>query len=118
MMQSHNFLSQASEEYPQVFILEKTMMKYMVLLKVVSGKGGEFWSGFSKMPDEPMKGVMIESSWSLFGYWDFAIIFKADSNENAVHFVGEILRNVGGIAETSTSPMIVLKEHILKEHKM
>ena len=28
------------------------MQKYMVLIKVSSGKGGEFWSGFSKMPDD------------------------------------------------------------------
>ncbi len=90
------------------------MQKYLVLVKVAIGKGGEFWDGFSKMPDQPMKGVMIESSWSLFGYWDFAIIFKADSNENAVHFIGEVLRDVGGISETSTSPMIALKEHKMK----
>lgn len=95
-------------------MLEKGMQKYLVLVKVGSGKGGEFWSGFSKMPDDPMKGVMIESSWSLFGYWDFAIFFKADSNENALHFVGETLRAIGGVAETSTSPMTVLKEH--KKH--
>ncbi len=86
-------------------------MKYQVLVKTASGKGGEFWDGFSKMSDEPMKGVMIESSWSLFGYWDFVIFFKADSNDNALHFVGETLRALGGIAETSTSPMTVLKEH-------
>jgi hypothetical protein len=91
--------------------MEKNMQKYMVLIKVSSGKGGEFWSGFSKMPDDPMKGVNIESSWSLFGYWDFALFINADSNDNALHFVGEVLRNVGGIADTSTSPMTVLKEH-------
>ncbi len=94
-----------------MFKLEKGTQKYLVLVKVSSGKGGEFWNGFSKMPDEPMKGVTIESSWSLFGYWDFAIFFKADSNENALHFVGETLRAIGGVGETSTSPMTVLKEH-------
>jgi len=98
-------------EYSRCFILEKGLLKYLVLVKTASGKGGEFWNGFSKMPDAPMKGVMVESSWSLFGYWDFAIFFKADSNDNALHFVGEILRAIPGIAETSTSPMTVLKEH-------
>ena len=87
------------------------MQKYLVLVKVTIGKGGEFWSGFSKMPDAPMPGVVVESSWSLFGYWDFAIFIKADNNENALHFVGEILRDIGGISDTSTSPMTVLKEH-------
>ena len=64
------------------------MMKYQVLVKTISGKGGEFWEAFKKMPTEPMKGVMVESSWSLFGYWDFVIFFKADSNENSLHFIG------------------------------
>ena len=90
------------------------MQKYLVLIKASAGKGGEFWNGFAKLPDEPMKGVMIESSYSLFGYWDFAILFKADSNDNALHFVGEKLRAIEEVAETSTTPMTILKEH--KKH--
>jgi hypothetical protein len=42
------------------------MMNYLVLMKTISGKGGEFWEAFRKIPTEPMKGVMIESSWSLW----------------------------------------------------
>ena len=57
---------------------------------------------------------MIEASYSLFVYWDFALFFKADSNDNALHFVGEKLRVIEGVAETSTTPMTVLKEH--KKH--
>ena len=95
--------------------VEKNMQKYLVLVKVTSGNGGEFYNGFAKMPDEPMKGVIIESSYSLFGYWDFAVLFKADSNDNALHFVGEKLRAIEGVAETRTSPMTILKEH--KMHK-
>ena len=87
------------------------MNKYLLLLKTASGKGGEFWEDFSKMPDAPMDGVMIHESYSLFGYWDFAIIFMADTNDNALHFVGEKLRAIRGIAETNTSPMTVLKKH-------
>jgi hypothetical protein len=63
------------------------------------------------MPDEPIKGVMVESSWSLFGYWGYVIFFKADINDSALHFVSEVLRAIHGVAETSTSPMTVLKEH-------
>jgi hypothetical protein len=51
------------------------------------------------MSDTPMKGVMVESSYSLFGYWDFAIFFKADSNDNALHFVGENLPSL--VADTT-----------------
>jgi len=62
------------------------------------------------MPDEPMQSVWIESSWSLFGYWDFELFIKTDSNENALHFVGEKLRAIEGMAETFTSPMTFLIE--------
>jgi hypothetical protein len=91
--------------------MEKSMQKYAVFFKVSVGKGGDFWSNFQKMPGAPMKGVMIESSYSLFGYWDFVLFFKADSNDNALHFVGEILRAIPGISDTTTTPMTVLKEH-------
>jgi hypothetical protein len=94
-----------------VLQLEKNMMKYQVLLKVTIGRGGEFWETFQKMSTKPMNGVVIESSWSLFGFWDYVIFFRADSNENSLHFVGEILRAIPGIADTSTSPMTLLKEH-------
>ena len=87
------------------------MQKYLVLVKTIPGKGGEFWEDFQKMSDQPMKGVMIESSWSLYGYWDFVLFYRADTNDSSVHFVGEVLRAIRGIAETSTSPMMVLKEH-------
>ncbi|HSV49778.1 MAG TPA: Lrp/AsnC ligand binding domain-containing protein [Candidatus Acidoferrales bacterium] len=87
------------------------MQNYLVLIKTRPGKGGEFWEDFQKMPDQPMKGVTIESSWSLYGYWDFLLLFKADNNENSLHFIGEVLRNIRGIAKTSTSPMTVLKKH-------
>ena len=87
------------------------MQKYLVLIKTIPGKGGEFWEDFQKMPNNPMKGVTVESSWSLYGYWDFVLFFNTDSSENSVHFVGEVLRAMRGIGETSTSPMIVLKEH-------
>ncbi len=110
-LQSQSLKGKTMERIMKVFCLEKNMMKYQVLLKTIPGKGGEFWAAFQKMPTEPMKGVIVESSWSLYGYWDFVIFFKADSNENSLHFVGEILRAVPGIAESSTSPMTVLKEH-------
>jgi hypothetical protein len=87
------------------------MQRYLVLIKVRPGKGGEFWEDFQKTPDQPMNGVTIESSWSLYGYWDFVIFFRANSNENSLHFVGEVLRAMRGIAKTSTSPMTVLREH-------
>ncbi len=91
--------------------MEEKMQKYLVLIKTIPGKGGEFWEDYQKMSDKPQQGVVIESSWSLYGFWDFVLFFKADSNESSLHFVGEVLRAMRGIGQTSTSPMTVLKEY-------
>ena len=52
------------------------MHRYLVLFNVHFGKGGEFWAGFSKLPNQPKKGVKLEASYSFSGKWDFALVFK------------------------------------------
>ncbi len=94
--------------------MEKSMQRYLVLFKVSAGKGGEFWEGFSKLSAKPRTGVQLEVSYSLFGKWDFALLFEADSNENALHFIGETLRSVSGISETFTTPLTLLKQYSAK----
>jgi hypothetical protein len=96
-----------------VFLLEKSKdaQRYLVLIKTTPGRGGEFWEDFSRMSGQPMEGVTVESSWSLYGYWDFVLFYRADSNENSLHFLGEVLRSMRGVRKTSASPMALLKEH-------
>ena len=58
----------------------------------------------------PVKGVTLEEAYQVFGEWDFAILFQADNNENALHFVGDILRKVEGIIKTSTIPISTIRD--------
>jgi hypothetical protein len=47
----------------------------------------------------------------MFGKWDIAVWFEADSNDSALHFVGEKLRAMDGILETRTKPMVLIQEY-------
>ena len=45
------------------------------------------------------------------GEWDFAILFQADTNENALYFVGDIVKPIEGVAATSTLPIEPIKDY-------
>ena len=61
--------------------------------------------------ETPMEGVKLEEAYQVFGQWDFAILFQADTNENALHFVGDKIRLIEGIMETLTIPLSPLKDY-------
>jgi uncharacterized protein with GYD domain len=61
--------------------------------------------------EEPIEGVKLEEAYQVFGRWDFAVLFEADTNENALHFVGDKIRLIEGVIETSTIPLVPLKDY-------
>ena len=61
--------------------------------------------------EEPIEGVKLEEAYQVFGQWDFAVLFQADTNENALHFVGDRIRLIEGVIETSTIPLVPLKDY-------
>jgi len=61
--------------------------------------------------ENPIKGVTLEEAYQVFGKWDYAILFQADTNENALHFVGDKIRLVEGVMETLTIPMNTIKDY-------
>ena len=61
--------------------------------------------------ENPIKGVTLEEAYQVFGEWDFALLFQADTNENALHFVGDKIRLVEGVMQTLTIPMTPIKEY-------
>lgn len=63
-----------------------------------------------KWNQKPMDGVMLEEAYQVFGEWDFAILFQADTNENALHFVGDVVRHIEGVASMSTIPISPIKD--------
>ena len=61
--------------------------------------------------EAPMEGVKLEEAYQVFGEWDFAVLFQADTNEAALHFVGDRIRLVEGVLETFTIPLAPLKDY-------
>ncbi len=60
---------------------------------------------------QPTSEKSTGSCGGVFGNWDFAVWFEADTNENAVHFVGEKIRSIEGVIETITMPATAIKEY-------
>jgi len=63
------------------------------------------------MQSSPMDGISLYGAYNVFGNWDMAIWFEADSNDNAVHFVGEKIRVIDGVVDTHTMPATTIKEY-------
>ena len=59
----------------------------------------------------PIEGVKLEEAYQVFGEWDFAVLFQAESNAVALHFVGDKIRLIDGVLETFTIPLAPIKEY-------
>ena len=59
--------------------------------------------------ENPLKGVTLQEAYQVFGEWDYAVLFQADSNEDALHFVGDKIRLVEGVIQTFTIPLTPIK---------
>ena len=61
--------------------------------------------------ENPIEGVKLEESYQVFGQWDFAVLFQAESNEKALHFVSDKIRLIEGVMETLTIPLSPIKNY-------
>jgi uncharacterized protein with GYD domain len=86
--------------------------KFLVLVKLNPSKTLPFFNTLQGMNATPMEGVKLMGAYNVFGDWDMAVWFEADSNDNAVHFVGEKIRSIEGVTDTHTMPATTLKEYM------
>jgi uncharacterized protein with GYD domain len=89
----------------------KSMQKYLLLIKLSPSKAENFYNALMKISEKPSEGVRLNGSYNVFGIWDFAVWFEANSNDEAVHFVGENIRAIDGVIETVTMPTTPIKEY-------
>lgn len=61
--------------------------------------------------ENPMEGVKLVEAYQVFGKWDFAVLFEADTNANALHFVGDKIRLIEGVMSTTTIPLTTIKDY-------
>jgi len=84
-----------------------------VLIKVDTTKTLDFFNSISALSDMPAEGVRLDAT-CVFGTWDFAVWFEANTNEEAVDFVGEQIRSIKSVTETITMPASAVKEYPMK----
>jgi len=89
----------------------KSVQKYLLMIKLSPNMAAKLYEPLMEYDETPMEGVKLEEAYQVFGQWDFAILFQADTNENALHFVGDKIRLIEGIMETLTIPLAPLKDY-------
>lgn len=70
----------------------------------------------SAISERPIDGIRVNASYNVFGSGDFSVWFEADSNENAIHFVGEKIRSIEGVNETLTTCNNLKRIQHVKNH--
>jgi uncharacterized protein with GYD domain len=91
--------------------MEKTIQKYLLMIKLSPNMAAKLYEPLMEYNEKPMEGVKLEEAYQVFGEWDFAVLFQADTNANALHFVGDKIRLIEGVVETFTIPLAPIKDY-------
>jgi len=91
--------------------MEKPIQKYLLMIKLSPNMAAKLYEPLMEFSEEPIEGVRLEEAYQVFGQWDFAVLFQADTNENALHFVGDKIRLLEGVIETFTIPLAPIKDY-------
>ncbi len=81
------------------------------MIKISPNMAAKLYEPLMEFNEQPIEGVTLEEAYQVFGKWDFAVLFQADSNANALHFVGDKIRLVEGVVETLTIPLSPIKDY-------
>jgi len=85
--------------------------KYLAMIRISPNMAAKLYEPLMEFSENPIKGVTLEEAYQVFGKWDYAVLFQADTNENALHFVGDRIRLVEGVIETYTIPLTPIKNY-------
>ncbi len=91
--------------------MDKLVQKYMLMIRLKPNTAAKLYDPLMEFGEKPMKGVKLEESYQVFGKWDFAILFQAETNADALHFVGDNIRLIDGIIKTETIPLVPIKNY-------
>ena len=81
------------------------------MIKISPNMAAKLYEPLMEFTKQPVEGVVLEEAYQVFGEWDFAVLFQADSNIDALHFVGDKIRLIDGVLETLTIPMSPIKDY-------
>ena len=81
------------------------------MIKISPNMAAKLYDPLMEFSEKPIEGVKLEEAYQVFGQWDFAVLFQADTNEAALHFVGDKIRLIEGVTETFTIPLAPIKDY-------
>jgi uncharacterized protein with GYD domain len=90
---------------------QKSVQKYLLMIKLSPNMAAKLYEPLMEFGETPMDGIKLEEAYQIFGQWDFAILFQADTNATALHFVGDKIRLIDGVLETFTIPLAPIKNY-------
>jgi uncharacterized protein with GYD domain len=89
----------------------ENVQKYLLMIKLNPNMAAKLYEPLMEFSQTPMEGVRLEETYQVFGQWDFAVLFQADTNTIALHFVGDKIRLIEGVVETFTIPLAPIKDY-------
>ena len=92
-----------------MFIMEEFVQKYLLMIKLSPNMAAKLYEPLVQFNEEPVKGIKLEEAYQVFGQWDFAVLFQAETNASALHFVSDKIRLIEGVTETFTIPLVPIK---------
>ena len=91
--------------------MEKPVQKYLLMIKLSPNMAAKLYEPLMEFDNKPMKGIKLEEAYQVFGEWDFAVLFQADTNASALHFVSDKIRLIEGVTQTFTIPLAPIKSY-------
>jgi len=80
------------------------MTEYLVLLKLNPTKIANAIDTLRELPEKPSQGVDLHYIMSVFGTWDVAMWFDADSSDKAIDFIHKKIGQISGVVDAYTVP--------------
>ena len=81
------------------------------MIRISPNMAAKLYGPLMEFTENPIEGVKLEEAYQVFGKWDFAVLFEANNNENALHFVSDKIRLIEGVMETTTIPLAPIKNY-------
>jgi len=78
--------------------------EYLVLLKLNPQKIANVINTLRDFPEKPSPGVDLHYLMNVFGTWDVAVWFDADSSDKAVDFIQKKIGQISGVVDAYTVP--------------
>jgi uncharacterized protein with GYD domain len=94
--------------------MEKSVQKYLLMIKLSPNMAAKLYEPLMQFSEKPVHGIKLEEAYQVFGQWDFAVLFQADTNVDALHFVSDKIRLIEGVTETFTIPLAPIKNYSSK----